>query len=75
METTCLAILSAIPNGVADDPGSDQFFGGGGSDLFVWEPGDGSDQFEGGAGEGDELRFIGNAAANRVEVFGGGGSL
>lgn len=66
---------SGAPNGVADDPGNDQFFGGAGSDLFVWEPGDSSDLVEGGAGDGDELRFIGNAGNNRVEIFGGGGNF
>ncbi len=63
---------TAAANGVADDAGNDQFFGGPGSDRFVWEPGDGSDLIEGGAGDGDELIFFGSAGANRVEVFGGG---
>jgi Ca2+-binding RTX toxin-like protein len=66
---------TAAANGVADDPGNDLFFGGAGSDRFVWEPGDGSDLVEGGAGDGDELVFFGNAAANRVEVIGGGANF
>ncbi len=52
--------------------GQDQFFGEAGSDLFVWIAGDGSDLMEGGAGEADELQFIANDSANRLELFGGG---
>jgi Ca2+-binding RTX toxin-like protein len=60
---------SAVPNGVADDPGDDRFFGGAGSDLFVWEPGDGSDTIEGGSEEADVLAFYGSAAAETFNVF------
>lgn len=50
--------------GVAQDPGADFFFGGDGSDLFIWNPGDGNDLFEGGAGESDRLQFEGNDNPN-----------
>jgi Ca2+-binding RTX toxin-like protein len=49
---------------VGQDPGDDFFFGGDGSDLFIWNPTDGNDTFEGGAGESDRLQFEGNDNAN-----------
>ncbi|MGN6136486.1 MAG: dockerin type I domain-containing protein, partial [Aureliella sp.] len=61
---------SAAANGVADDPGNDFFYGGAGSDTFVWEPGDGSDTLEGGAGEADVLVFFGSGAAETFNIFG-----
>ncbi|WP_254513390.1 dockerin type I domain-containing protein [Anatilimnocola floriformis] len=48
----------------AQDAGNDFFYGGDGSDLFIWNPGDGNDLIEGGAGESDRLLFLGSAAAN-----------
>jgi hypothetical protein len=59
---------SATPNGAADDAGDDRFFGGPGSDLFLWEPGDGSDTIEGGGGT-DVLAFFGSAADETFNVF------
>ncbi len=53
----------------ANDAGNDTFFGGDGSDLFVWDPGDGSDIIEGGAGIADELVFNGAAAAETFNLF------
>lgn len=60
---------SAVANGVADDAGNDFFHGGAGSDLFIWEPGDGSDIIEGGAGDADALAFFGGAGAEVFNVF------
>ncbi len=60
---------SAVANGVADDTGNDTFHGGSGSDIFVWEPGDGSDTIEGGAGEADQLLFFGGAGNETFNVF------
>jgi hypothetical protein len=54
----------------ANDPGNDAFFGGAGSDLFFWDPGDGDDQVEGGAGDADQLFFSGNAGAEQFFLFG-----
>src|SRR6185436_1400741 len=53
----------------ANDPGSDQFFGGAGSDQFFWDPGDGDDVVEGGAGDSDQIFFSGNAGAEQFFVF------
>ena len=60
---------SAIANGIADDAGNDFLHGGTGSDLFIWEPGDGSDVIEGGAGDADGLAFFGGAGAEVFNVF------
>ncbi|MGE0755391.1 MAG: beta strand repeat-containing protein, partial [Pirellulaceae bacterium] len=56
-------------NGVADDAGNDRFFGGAGSDTFIWEPGDGSDTIEGGSEEADALLFFGSAGAETFNIF------
>ncbi|WP_425614911.1 dockerin type I domain-containing protein [Anatilimnocola sp. NA78] len=73
-----------LGNGAADDGGNDRWFGGNGSDIFVWEPGDGSDLIEGGANESDQLVFLGNGGANifalnavgtRTELLFGGGAI
>jgi Ca2+-binding RTX toxin-like protein len=53
----------AVPAAAANDAGDDNFFGGDGSDTFVWDPGDGNDTIEGGADESDVLIFNGAAAA------------
>ncbi|MDA1053079.1 MAG: dockerin type I domain-containing protein [Planctomycetota bacterium] len=47
-------------DGVADDPGADQNFGGAGFDNFVWEAGDGPDVNNGGDDGADIFRFFGN---------------
>ncbi len=60
---------SVAANGVADDGGNDRFFGGPGSDTFVWEPGDGSDTIEGGSEEADVLIFFGGAGDEVFNVF------
>jgi Ca2+-binding RTX toxin-like protein len=64
--------LTLTPDGVADDAGGDQAFGGEGFDNFVWEPGDGADSNNGGGDAGDIFRFFGNAAANVFALRQGG---
>lgn len=54
---------------LANDPGNDLFDGGEGSDLFVWDPGDGSDIIEGGGGNNDVLAFHGGAGAEAFNLF------
>lgn len=44
----------------ADDAGDDFYFGGDGSDLFIWEPGDGQDTISGGDDGDDRFEFRGN---------------
>ena len=44
----------------ADDAGDDFYFGGDGSDLFIWEPGDGQDTVSGGDDGDDRFEFRGN---------------
>ena len=63
---------SLVPNGVADDPGSDFNHGGEGFDNFIWEPGDGPDFNNGGNDAADIFRFFGNAAANVFLLTTGG---
>src|SRR5262249_50461377 len=46
-------------------------FGGGGDDLFVWNPGDGSDAIDGGTGF-DTLRFNGSNANEHFEISANG---
>jgi Ca2+-binding RTX toxin-like protein len=55
----------AVTDPAANDGGNDTFFGGSGSDLFFWDPGDGDDIIEGGAGDADQLRFRGNAGSEQ----------
>jgi Ca2+-binding RTX toxin-like protein len=43
----------------SDDPGDDFFFGGAGSDTFIWEPGDGLDTINGGDDGDDFFEFRG----------------
>jgi hypothetical protein len=62
-------------NATPDDPGSDQFHGGDGSDTFVWDPGDGSDVIEGGDGIGDVLIFNGGAATDNFTLSADGTRL
>ena len=64
--------LTLTPDGVADDAGADQAFGGAGFDNFVWEPGDGADSNNGGGDAADIFRFFGNAAANVFTLRQGG---
>jgi hypothetical protein len=55
-------------NATPDDGGNDFFFGGEGSDTFVWDPGDGSDTIEGGGDESDVMVFNGNAGAEQFTL-------
>ena len=64
--------LTLTADGVADDAGADQAFGGEGFDNFVWEPGDGADVNNGGGDAADIFRFFGNAAANVFTLRQGG---
>ena len=64
--------LTLTPNGVADDAGVDNNFGGPGFDNFIWEPGDGADFNNGGDDGADIFRFFGNAAANTFLLTTGG---
>ncbi len=64
--------LTLTPDGIADDAGADQAFGGEGFDNFVWEPGDGADVNNGGGDAADIFRFFGNAAANVFTLRQGG---
>ncbi|HZL89415.1 MAG TPA: hypothetical protein VFB96_13710, partial [Pirellulaceae bacterium] len=59
----------AIRDPAANDAGNDQFFGGAGSDVFFWDPGDGDDVIEGGAGDSDQIFFFGNAGAEQFFLF------
>jgi Ca2+-binding RTX toxin-like protein len=60
-------------DGVADDPGTDQNFGGPGFDNFIWEPGDGPDFNQGGDEGGDIFRFFGgDASADSFTLRAGG---
>ncbi|MFN0016898.1 MAG: dockerin type I domain-containing protein [Pirellulaceae bacterium] len=63
---------TVAPNGVADDAGIDNSFGGAGFDNFIWEPGDGADVNSGGEDAEDIFRFFGNAAANVFTLRPGG---
>jgi hypothetical protein len=49
--------------------GSDQFFGGRGDDLVIWNPGDGSDTLDGGHGL-DTMLFNGSAGAENFVLTG-----
>ena len=52
-------------------PGVDTFFGRGGDDIFVWNPGDGSDFQEGGDGF-DTMLFLGSAGSEVFEATAAG---
>lgn len=58
----------AVADPAANDGGNDFFYGGEGSDLFVWDPGDGSDTIEGGNNEADLMVFNGNAGAEQFTL-------
>jgi hypothetical protein len=68
-------LVGGVPNGVSDDGGADHFDGGLGSDIFVWEPGDGNDTIEGGSDESDRIIFQGSAVANTFIFNAGNGNV
>jgi Ca2+-binding RTX toxin-like protein len=56
------------PGPVASNPGNDDLDGRGGSDIFVWAPGDGDDDIDGGAGLEDRFNMVGNAGAEQFQI-------
>ena len=63
--------LTLTADGTPDDPGADQNFGGDGSDIFVWEPGDGADVNSGGDDGGDTFHLFGSDAADDITLQSG----